>query len=70
MKNNNQAFFNKFYITGGSAALPGLDNFIATTLNVNVEVLDPVKNITNSTKVKNLNQYTTAIGLALRGLDI
>ena len=70
MKNNNQAFFNKFYITGGSAALPGLDNFIATTLNVNVEVLNPVKNITNSTKVKNLNQYTTAIGLALRGLDI
>ena len=70
MKNNNQAFFNKFYITGGSAALPGLDNFIATTLNVNVELLDPVKNITNSTKVKNLNQYTTAIGLALRGLNI
>ena len=70
MKNNNQAFFNKFYITGGSASLPGIDNFIATTLNVKVELLDPTKNINNSITVKNLNQYTVAIGLALRGLDI
>ena len=70
MKNNSQAFFNNFYITGGSSILPGLDNFISTTLNVNVEILNPIKNITNKTKVKNLNQYTTAIGLALRGLDI
>ena len=69
MKNNNQAFFNKFYLTGGSSNLPGLDNFIATTLNVNVEVLDPIKNINNEITVNNLNQYTTAIGLALRGLD-
>jgi len=70
MKNNNQAFFNKFYITGGSSKLLGLDNFIATTLNVNVEVLNPIKNIKNKIKVNNLNQYTTAIGLALRGLNI
>jgi type IV pilus assembly protein PilM len=70
MKNNNQAFFNKFYITGGSASLPGIDNFISTTLNVKVELLDSTKNINNSIAVKNLNQYTVAIGLALRGLDI
>ena len=70
MKNNNQAFFNNFYITGGSSNLPGLSDFIASTLNVNVEVLDPIKNINNSIKVDDLNQYTTAIGLALRGLDI
>ena len=70
IKNNNQAFFNNFFITGGSSNLPGLNDFIASTLNVKVETLNPVKNIKNKVKVKDLNQYTTAIGLALRGLNI
>ena len=70
IKNNSQAFFNKFYITGGSANLPGLDKFIASTLNVNVETLNPLKNITNSKSVDNINQFSTAIGLAIRGLDL
>jgi len=70
IKNNSQAFFNKFYITGGSSILPGLDSFIASTLNVEVETLNPIKNITNSISVDNINQFSTAIGLAIRGLDI
>ena len=70
IKNNSQAFFNKFYITGGSAMLPDLDSFIASTLNVEVEVLNPLKNINNNTSIENINQFSTAIGLAIRGLDL
>jgi type IV pilus assembly protein PilM len=69
MKNNPQSFFNNFYLTGGSSSLPGLDNFIASTLNVKVEKINPIQNIKNSTEVENINQYGTAIGLALRGLE-
>ena len=70
IKNNSQAFFNKFYITGGSAMLPGLKSFIASTLNVEVEILNPLKNINNNTSIENINQFSTAIGLAIRGLDL
>ena len=70
IKNNSQAYFNKFFITGGSSSLPGLNNFIASTLNVDVEVLNPLKNINNSDSIDNINQFSTAIGLAIRGLDI
>ena len=62
--------FNKFIITGGSSCLPDIENFIASTLNVTVEILDPFKTINNDIKVDNLNQYSTALGLALRGLEI
>ena len=70
MKNNNQkAFFNNFYITGGSANLKGLKDFIADTLSVKVEILNPIKKINCNEVVDDINQYSTAIGLALRGLE-
>jgi type IV pilus assembly protein PilM len=69
MKNNNNSFFNTFYITGGSSLLPGLDEFIASNLNVKVELLDPFKKINNSNKTNNPFEYSIALGLALRGLD-
>ena len=70
MKNNHQAFFNHFYITGGSATIPGINDFIATALNVKVSTFDPLQKISNDIEIDNTNQYTTALGLALRGLDI
>ncbi len=70
MKNNNQAFFNNFYITGGSAEILGINEFIASALNVNVVTFNPFQKISNDTQIDNPNQYTTALGLALRGLDI
>ena len=70
MKNNHQAFFNHFYITGGSAKIPGINDFIASALNVKVSTFDPLQKISNDIEVDNPNQYTTALGLALRGLDI
>ena len=69
MKNNNNSFFNTFYISGGSSLLPGIDKFIADNLNVKVELLDPFKKIKNDNKVINPIQYSLAIGLALRGLE-
>ena len=70
MKNNHQAFFNHFYITGGSAGIPGINDFIASALNVKVSTFDPLQKISNDVQIDNPNQYTTALGLALRGLDI
>ena len=69
MKNNNNSFFNTFYLTGGSALLPGLDEFIASNLNVKVELLDPFLKINNSNKTNNPFEFSIALGLALRGLD-
>ena len=69
MKNNNNSFFNTFYISGGSSLLPGLDKFIADNLNVKVEFLDPMKNISNDIKIENPLKYSIALGLALRGLQ-
>ena len=69
MKNNNNSFFNTFYLLGGSALLPGLDKFIADNLNVKVEILDPFKKINNSNKIDNPFEFSIALGSALRGLD-
>ena len=69
MKNNNNAFFNTFYISGGSSLMPGLDKFIADNLNVKVEVFDPFKKIKNNKKLKNPPEFSVALGLALRGLE-
>ncbi len=62
----------EIYITGGSSQLSGLTEFLAEYLNLNVFVLDPIKNIPFSPRVsKDTNALqlipylTTAIGLAL-----
>ena len=61
---------NNFYITGGSATIPGINDFIASALNVKVSTFDPLRKISNDIEIDNPNQYTTLLGLALRGLDI
>ena len=68
MKNNNQAFFNTFYLTGGSSKLEGLSDFIAKNLNVKTDFLNPLNNLSNEIKL-NENEFSVAIGLALRGLE-
>ena len=70
MKNNSHAFFNNFYITGGSSNIPGINEFIASALNVKVSTFDPLQKISNDIQIDNPNQYSSVIGLALRGLDI
>ena len=69
MKNNNQSFFNNFYISGGSSVAPGLNEFIASSLNVKVCPLNPFQKIKKPENLQNSEQYCIAIGLALRGLE-
>jgi len=69
MKTNPQAYFNKLYLTGGSANLIGLKDFISTNLNTTVELLDPFEKITLNEKLDNPYQYSVAVGCALRGLE-
>ena len=69
MKTSNQAFFNKFYLTGGSAEMLGLKEYVGENLNVDVDVLDPFKNTECSLEIENPAQYAVAVGMAVRGLD-
>ena len=68
MKSSNQAFFNKFYITGGSAYLPGLIESIAESLNVELEILNPFEGSPGFENIENPAQYAVAFGCAIRGL--
>ena len=69
MKTSNQAFFNKFYLSGGSAKMEGLSDYIAENLNVDIELFDPFKDAECSLDIDNPHQYTVAVGMAIRGLD-
>ena len=69
MKTNPQAYFNRLYLTGGSANLIGLKDFISTNLNTTVELLDPFEKIILNDKLENPYQYSVAVGCALRGLE-
>ena len=68
MKTNPQAYFNKIYITGGSANLVGIKDFISSNLNSEVELLDPFEKIALNGSTNNPYQYSIAVGCALRGL--
>ena len=69
MKNNNQSFFNSFFITGGCAHLPGLNDFIASNLNVTIKDFNVFNNIEIDSTIENPNQFALALGLALRGFE-
>tara|TARA_B100002052_G_scaffold226762_1_gene209038 strand:- start:329 stop:1378 length:1050 start_codon:yes stop_codon:yes gene_type:complete len=69
MKTNPQAYFNKIYVTGGSANLVGIKDFISTNLNSEVELLDPFEKIALKDNAENPYQYSIAVGCALRGLS-
>ncbi len=69
MKNNNQSFFNTFFLSGGCSGIYDIDKTIAESLNVKVEILNPLKNIKNNEDLTNKAQFSIAVGLALRGLE-
>jgi len=68
-KQTNQSFFQKILLTGGSASLPGLTEFISEKLNVPVEMYNPTLQLGSETisSIENPWKYSVAIGLALRG---
>ena len=69
MKTSNGAFFNKFYLCGGSAITIGLKEFIAENLNIELEIFYPTDLVSTKTNIENLSQFTTAVGMAFRGMD-
>lgn len=64
MKSSNQAFFNKFHLTGGGATIPGLEKYIKDELNVELEVFNPFSDLIDDSDYYN-SKYTTALGLVL-----
>ena len=70
MKSNNQSFFNTFYLSGGCANIPGIKDFIMSNLNVKIENFDIFENIKTDINIENPEQYSIALGLALRGLEL
>lgn len=65
----------RIILTGGQSTLPGLDEYLSENLACPVEIVSPWLNVTHfdgGVPPVSLNEslgYTTAIGLALRGLS-
>lgn len=68
-KTNNQTYFNRFFITGGSASLPGLLELINEKLNVEFEPLNPIEKIQMEQIPENCEQYSGTIGMAIRFME-
>ena len=69
MKTSNGAFFNKFYLCGGSAVTIGLKEFIADNLNVDLELFSPIESLKHQVDIDNPSQFTTVLGMAFRGMN-
>ncbi|MBS1272062.1 MAG: Cell division protein FtsA [Candidatus Marinimicrobia bacterium] len=69
VKQTNQSFFHKVSLTGGSAPLPGLAEFVSDKLSVPVEIYNPMLQLQSDevAAVQNPSKYSVAIGLAIRG---
>ena len=67
MKSNSQTRFNNFYLCGGSANLPGLKDFIAETLKIELNMLDPFEDMAQGESVENPQAFVVAAGMAIRG---
>lgn len=68
-KQTGQSFFLKIFLTGGSAITPGLTELFKDKLNIETAVFNPFENIqgAENISVSNKSQYTTALGLSIRG---
>ena len=75
-KHNTSASIKRVIISGGTALMPGLITYIANNLDVEVQVANPLRNLIISPKLERQKaslveiapSYSTAVGLALRGL--
>tara|TARA_B000000557_G_scaffold98790_1_gene80007 strand:- start:6494 stop:7540 length:1047 start_codon:yes stop_codon:yes gene_type:complete len=69
MKNNNQAYFNKFLIAGGSSSIPNLSEYISTELKITINKFNPFENMELKNSINNKSQFALAAGLAITGLE-
>ena len=68
-KQTGQSFFLKIFLTGGAAATPGLPAFVTSKLNIECAIFNPFDNVAGAENVSvtNPSQFTTALGLGIRG---
>ena len=68
-KQTGQSFFLKIFLTGGAAATPGLTGMVNEKLNIECTVFDPFETVDGAgdISISNPSQYTTALGLGIRG---
>ncbi len=68
-KQTGQSFFLKIFLSGGAADTPGLTEFVASKLNIECGIFDPFENVegAENISVTNRSQFTTALGLGIRG---
>ena len=86
MRSRNKCFIHKLYclvkskidyliVSGGSAAVEGLDTLLSEELGMHTVIADPFQNMTISENIdkdelaKNAAQYMVAAGLALRSFS-
>ena len=68
MKTNGQTPFKRFFLSGGYSKLPGLEEYFNNQLNIEIELLNPFNKIEGASDIDNPSIYSTAVGLALRGM--
>jgi type IV pilus assembly protein PilM len=68
-KQTGQSFFLKVFLSGGAADTAGLTDFISSKLNIECGIFDPFFEVegAENISVNNPSQYTTALGLGIRG---
>ena len=69
MKSKVGVSYDKFYLSGGSAIMNGLKDFLNTSLNVDFVNLDPFIKSELIKQEDNPSKYAIAFGLALRKLE-
>jgi type IV pilus assembly protein PilM len=75
-KHSPSATIKRVILSGGTAVMPGLLSYIANNIDLEVQIANPLKNLIISPKLEKQKasliehgpSYSTAIGLALRGL--
>ena len=67
VKESGQSYFNNILVTGGSAALPGLTEYLEKKFNLPVSIYNPCDALdTSGRKIAEGAQLAVAVGLALR----
>ena len=68
-KQTGQSFFLKIFLTGGAASTPGLTGIVNEKLNIECAVFDPFESMVGAedVSISNPSQFTTALGLGIRG---
>ena len=68
-KQTGQSFFLKIFLSGGGASTLGLAEFVNQKLNIECAIFDPFENVEGKEKlsISNPSQFTTALGLGIRG---